>query len=95
MKGGEGCLETLKKSQGLKGTAGTLLPSARPHGNLPSHDTVEQQGKHQQTTHNCTAGKGIKKGSAWPIFHLLIDVAWFYQIRKGQGRDWGDRKGEE
>ena len=35
------CLETFKKIQGLKGTAGTWLPSAEPHGKVPSHDTVD------------------------------------------------------
>ena len=35
------CLETPKKIQGLKGTAGTWLPSAEPHGKVPSHGTVD------------------------------------------------------
>ena len=46
---------------------------------VPSHDTGREQ-----TTHNCTAGKGIKKGSTSPTFHLLTDVAWLYQIKQGQ-----------
>lgn len=46
MEGEEGCLETLKKNQGLQGIASASLPNTGSSRKVPSHDSVEQQGKH-------------------------------------------------
>ena len=80
------CLETLKKIQGLKGTAGTWLPSAEPHGKVPSHDTVDMS----KPPTTALQGRALRRVQ----LHLFntLSLMWldFYQIRQGHGEGNGN-----